>query len=186
MAESSISVSTSGCASSALISDAKTSRCRITIDDTTASCRRDRARASDCSVRVSQIANANMPSRSSMARSPCSSKRCTITSESPFAAELMPARDETVADLAVVVDLAVEDQLDRSVFVGDRLIGSRTQIDDAQAAEAQPGAQAAIRGRSRRDRGRGVRSLPSSRASASSSTGRAVEAQLTANAAHRS
>ena len=81
-----------------------------------------------------------------------------------------PAR-RALAELPVVVDLAVEDQLDRAVFVADRLVGGLAQIDDAQAAEAQPGGQARRRDRSRRDRDRGARCVAVIRASAPSSTG---------------
>ena len=46
---------------------------------------------------------------------------------------------EPVAQLAVVVDLAVEDDHDRAVLVGDRLVAGR-EVDHAQALDAEPGA----------------------------------------------
>ena len=57
-------------------------------------------------------------------------------------AEAVPARLELGADVGEVVDLAVEDDPDRAVLVGERLIAGR-EIDDAQAAmpEADPGAR---------------------------------------------
>jgi hypothetical protein len=56
-------------------------------------------------------------------------------------AEAMAVRDEFGADLGEVVDLAVEDDLDRAVLVAERLVAGR-QVDDAQAAvpEADAGA----------------------------------------------
>ena len=51
----------------------------------------------------------------------------------------MTARGEFLAQLAVVVDLAIEDDPDRSIFVADRLLAA-VQVDDAQASHAQPDA----------------------------------------------
>ncbi len=53
--------------------------------------------------------------------------------------ELVAARDQALPDLAIVVDLAVEDQLHGAVLVADRLVGGGAQIDDAEAAEAEAG-----------------------------------------------
>ena len=170
--ESSISIVTSGCASSALISDANTSsRC-------------DRGRRysgflparSRASVNRLRFARPRSPTRTCRRarRSrdrPSPRRDATITSESAFDAELMAARDQPLAELPVVVDLAVEDQLDRAVFVGDRLVGRLAQIDDAQAAEARARRAARSRRRPRRDRGRDARSSPSSPPATPASTG---------------
>ena len=53
-------------------------------------------------------------------------------------AEAVPLLDELPAQREVVVDLAVEDDLDRSVLVRHRLVGCRRQVDDRQAAEGEP------------------------------------------------
>ena len=50
--------------------------------------------------------------------------------------EAMAALHEIRAQLAVVVDLAVLDDLERAVFVADRLI-ARVQVDDRQPAKAE-------------------------------------------------
>src|SRR4051794_30771472 len=50
--------------------------------------------------------------------------------------EPMAARLQLVAQLHVVVDLSVEDDDDRAVFVGDRLI-ARLQIDDREPLDAK-------------------------------------------------
>ena len=51
--------------------------------------------------------------------------------------EAVAVRDQLAADLGEVVDLAVEDDLHRSVLVADRLVAGR-QIDDAQPPVAEP------------------------------------------------
>ena len=50
--------------------------------------------------------------------------------------EAMPLPDELCAQLAVVVDLAVGDQPDRSVLVRQRLVPTG-EVDDRQSAHAQ-------------------------------------------------
>ena len=50
--------------------------------------------------------------------------------------ERVPVRDELRAQLAVVVDLAVEDHPDGAVFVANRLVAAG-EVDDAQAAHAE-------------------------------------------------
>ena len=50
-------------------------------------------------------------------------------------AEAMALGDELLAQFLVVVDLAVEDDPDAAVFVGDRLV-TGAEIDDAEAAHA--------------------------------------------------
>ena len=67
-------------------------------------------------------------------------------------AERVTAREQFGADLGEVVNLAVEDDLDRAVLVRERLI-ARGQIDDAQAPMAE--ADARRRGNSPRHQGRG-------------------------------
>jgi hypothetical protein len=52
-------------------------------------------------------------------------------------AELMPALDEAAAQRFVIEDLAVEDDPQRLVFVGDRLVAAG-HIDDRQAAHPEP------------------------------------------------
>ena len=48
----------------------------------------------------------------------------------------MAVRLQLAAEVRIVVDLAVEDDLDRTVLVPDRLI-ARLQVDDAQAPHRQ-------------------------------------------------
>src|SRR5204863_153624 len=55
--------------------------------------------------------------------------------------ERVAARDQTLAQLAEVVDLAVEDDAHGAVFIRHRLIGGGAQVDDAQAAEAEANAR---------------------------------------------
>ena len=50
--------------------------------------------------------------------------------------ERVPAGVELRAQLAIVVDLAVEDHPDRAVLVADRLMAAG-EIDDAQPAHAE-------------------------------------------------
>src|SRR4030095_10729673 len=50
--------------------------------------------------------------------------------------EPMPLLLQSGADLGEIVDLAIEDYLDRPRFVGDRLL-SRLEIDDPEAAMAK-------------------------------------------------
>src|SRR5262245_29804294 len=50
--------------------------------------------------------------------------------------ELMPLRQQIDCQIRVVVDLTVEYDDDRAIFVEDRLL-SATQIDDAQPAMAE-------------------------------------------------
>ena len=64
-------------------------------------------------------------------------------------AEDVAARDQVASQLAVVVDLAVEDELDRAVLVGHRLVRGGAEVDDAQPAEAEPGAPVGRHERSR-------------------------------------
>src|SRR5262245_10093456 len=49
----------------------------------------------------------------------------------------MAAREEAGRQLAVVVDLPVEDHPDRAVFVGDWLV-PRLEVDDAEAPHPKP------------------------------------------------
>ena len=48
-----------------------------------------------------------------------------------------PFSSELPAQRQVVVDLAVEDDLDGAVLVGHRLVGGRREVDDRQPAEAE-------------------------------------------------
>src|SRR5262249_52503942 len=57
--------------------------------------------------------------------------------------ESVAAGFEISSKLPEVVDLAVEDELHRSIFVRDRLI-TRLEIDDGQAPEAEPYADAIV------------------------------------------
>ncbi len=50
------------------------------------------------------------------------------------AAERVPLLDEPLSQLEEVVDLAVVDDLDLTVFVGHRLVAERAEVDDRQAA----------------------------------------------------
>ena len=77
-----------------------------------------------------------------------------------------PRRSSSRAQLAEVVDLAVEDDDDRAVLVEDRLVAG-LEVDDAQALDAE--ADAAVAGAGRASRGRGARAP---RTSARSSPGR--------------
>ncbi len=45
--------------------------------------------------------------------------------------------EELSAQSLEIVDLAVEHELDRAIFVGERLVGACAQVDDPQAAETQ-------------------------------------------------
>ena len=83
--------------------------------------------------------------------------------------EAVAARHELAPQLAVVVDLAVEDDPDRAVLVGDRLLAG-LEVDDGQPAHAEP--DACRRGRTRRRRGRDATSISHMARSSSSSTGR--------------
>ncbi len=121
---------------------------------TAASCRAGRGRARAAARRSSQTAKANMPSSrrasSHRRRRPRPGARCT--SVSPCGAELVPSRAQLVAQLAEVVDLAVEDDRDRRVLVGDRRIAG-DEVDDREAVlrdrpgaarELPPGVRAAV------------------------------------------
>ena len=59
-----------------------------------------------------------------------------MASVSELCAEMVAARLEIAAQLAMVVDLAVEDDPDRAVFVGHRLVAAGA-IDDRQTAMAE-------------------------------------------------
>ena len=72
-----------------------------------------------------------------------------MTSVSPCVANRWPARSQALAQLAVVVDLAVEDDRDRAVLVEDRLVAGG-EVDDAQALDPEADAR----------RRRGVRASP--------------------------
>jgi hypothetical protein len=54
----------------------------------------------------------------------------------------VPPGHEPRPEIAKVVDLSVERDPHRAVFVGHRLVGDRRQVDDAQTAEPQPHAAA--------------------------------------------
>ena len=60
-----------------------------------------------------------------------------MTSVSLCVAKRWPRASSSRAQLAVVVDLAVEDDHDRAVLVEDRLVAGR-EVDDAQALDAEP------------------------------------------------
>ena len=79
-----------------------------------ASCRTDRARAGAPDDRASQSANANIPFRRSTHRARAPRRGATITSVSRAGRESVAPGLELGAQLAEVVDLAVEDELDRA------------------------------------------------------------------------
>ena len=64
-----------------------------------------------------------------------------MTSVSPLVAKRVAAPGQVVAQLAVVVDLAVHHDDDRAVLVVDRLV-ARAEVDDPQALDAE--ARAAV------------------------------------------
>ena len=57
--------------------------------------------------------------------------------------EAVPASFQLGAELAVVVDLAVEDELDGAVLVPDRLV-PRLEVDDRQAPEPEADAGSVV------------------------------------------
>jgi hypothetical protein len=57
--------------------------------------------------------------------------------------ENVPTRLEIVAQLLEVIDLPVENDPDRPVFIAHRLVGNCTEIDDRQATVAKPDVSAA-------------------------------------------
>ena len=86
--------------------------------------------------RVSQIARPNMPrSRRDRGRAPL-----LVGVDDDFGVgrrvEAVAGGLELAAQLAEVVDLAVEDDPDRAVLVVDRLVAGR-EVDDAQPAHAE-------------------------------------------------
>ena len=56
--------------------------------------------------------------------------------------ELVAVRHQLFAQVLEVVNLTVEDRLDQAVLVANRLVGSSTKVDNAEAAKAQAGAPA--------------------------------------------
>ena len=60
-----------------------------------------------------------------------------MTSVSPCVANRWPRASQLLAQLLEVVDLAVEDDDDRSILVEDRLVAGH-EIDDAQALDPEP------------------------------------------------
>ena len=89
--------------------------------------------------RASQMAKANSPRSECSARAPRSSKRCSAISLSDRVRKTWPSRSSSVADPLEVVELAVGDDAQPAVFVGDRLIAG-LEIDDAQPRVAEAGA----------------------------------------------
>ena len=75
-----------------------------------------------------------------------------MTSLSQLRAEGVAGGLELGAQLAVVVDLAVVDEPDGLVLVGDGLVAA-VAVDDAQAAVAEADGRASRRSRRRRARG---------------------------------
>ena len=102
-----------------------------------ASRRTGRRRASATARVSSQIANANIPLKRSSAPSPHSAQACRSTSVSPSVRNAWPAPAQLVAQLAVVVDLAVEDEVQRAEV--HRLVGALVQVDDRQPPEREAG-----------------------------------------------
>ena len=105
-----------------------------------------RSRASSSRRRgASQIANANMPRSLLDERRPVqavqlrAAPRCRSASASGT-----PAARSSAAQLAEVVDLAVEHQHDLPVGAEHRLVRARRQVDDRQARVAQRGRAAAV------------------------------------------
>ena len=94
--------------------------------------------AASVSVRRSscQIAKANIPFTRSSATSPHSSQACSSTSPSPSVTNAVAGAAQLVAQLAVVVDLAVEDEVPGPEV--QRLVGALVEVDDRQAAKRQP------------------------------------------------
>src|SRR3990172_8764586 len=90
--------------------------------------------------------------------------------------EAMAAAGELLAQRAVVVDLAVQDEPQRAVFVGERLLAA-FEVDDAQAAEAQAGVGA-------REEAVAVRAAVAEGGRHPAEERRVVEAREAADAAH--
>ena len=88
----------------------------------------------------SHSAKANMPRKRSTQSSPQASQACTITSVSLLGVEDVAQRLQLGDQLLVVVDLAVEDDDHRAVFVEQRLLAGG-DVDDRQppVAEAHAG-----------------------------------------------
>ena len=93
--------------------------------------KRSRASTSRRSGR-SQSANANIPRRSSTNAGPALLVEVDEHLGVALRRELVPGALEPLAQLAVVVDLAVVDDLDAAVLVADRLVAAR-EVDDRQA-----------------------------------------------------
>src|SRR5262249_35505838 len=96
----------------------------------------------------------------------------------------MTTRGKLLTELAEVVNLAVEDDLHRSVFVPHRLAGVGRQIDDPQPAEREAG------GPLRADVHTGavraaMRQLIGHRAQPKRRNALTIESHFTADAAHR-
>ncbi len=104
-----------------------------------------------------------------------------MTSVSECGAEPMAARFELGAQLGEVVDLAVEDDPDRAVLVGHRLIAGG-EIDDAQPAVRR--ARCPRRSRSRPRQGRDGQPSRPSRESTRDRRARGGRAEFAGDAAH--
>ena len=78
-------------------------------------------------------ANANMPrKRSNAVFAPLRDRRASRTSVSRVGARTVPLRPQLLAQLEVVVDLAVEDEMEAAGGVGHRLQPGLAQIDDRE------------------------------------------------------
>ena len=96
-----------------------------------------RSRASSSwRLRSSQIANANMPRRRSTQRAPSLLVEVDDRLGVAVGRKTWPRALEVAPQLAVVVDLAVEDDPDGAVLVGDRLMAA-FEVDDAEPAHRQ-------------------------------------------------
>ena len=128
----------------------RTPRRRRAASSTAASCRRGRGRGRAAARRSSTIASANIPRRRASIAGPSSSHRCTSTSVSPHERRRWAGGEQPLAQLAVVVDLAVEHGVHVAGLVRHRLVAG-VEVDDAQAPIAERAGAELLR----RHRGRG-------------------------------
>ena len=85
--------------------------------------------------RLSAMANANMPRNRSRAADPQCRHASSTTSVSELVRKEAPCFSSSLAELTVVVELAVIDE--RQVALDQRLVGRRGQVDDRQPPVAE-------------------------------------------------
>ena len=155
---------------------------RVARRRTAASCRRDRAPASRSlrrcprsPARTCRRARRSRDRRALRTGARSLPNRRSIGTGDPVRRDL--------PQLAEVVDLAVEHQLDRAVLIADRLVGGGRR--SMMLRRRNPNPTRAVRSdRSRRDRVRGAAAWRSSPIARPRTPGAAVEAHFAADAAH--